>query len=350
MGRGFAGLRSARGLALSHVAGNCSWFAQFLKRADGKQAMLQSFVEWFNAVELDMRKAKETQAELLLRSEELRDALWGICDSKHEESEAARLKLAGDGSAAEHIGLLGLHLTSLAQVELDRFLATAQFLYSYCHYAQGIYNPPGAHKPLCPLPTVLSAAATEAAGKQDPPAKPGSAAAAPPPAYLQLQQLAEALGQAAPAGFLATADAVELMLRMASQGVLPPSWLDIDAAHMAAALSSFDPTLSGYLDWRELLLALAACSLPAIHTATPAQVAAQAAQLAAADGDADGCLTQAEFEGVRWWFEPGAEAVQAAQEEQQAAVVNETAAGQGGEGEAGAGSSAAQDVLREASR
>lgn len=64
MGRGFAGLRSARGLALSHVAGNCSWFAQFLKRADGKQAMLQSFVEWFNAVELDMRKAKETQVSV----------------------------------------------------------------------------------------------------------------------------------------------------------------------------------------------------------------------------------------------------------------------------------------------
>jgi hypothetical protein len=61
MGRGFAGLREARGLALSHVAGNCSWFAQFLKRADSKQALLQGFVERFNAVELDMRKAKETQ-------------------------------------------------------------------------------------------------------------------------------------------------------------------------------------------------------------------------------------------------------------------------------------------------
>jgi hypothetical protein len=59
-----------------------------------------------------------------LRSEELRDALWAICDSKHEEAEAARLNLAGDGSAAEHIGLLGQHLTSLAQVELDRWAAT----------------------------------------------------------------------------------------------------------------------------------------------------------------------------------------------------------------------------------
>lgn len=52
-----------------------------------------------------------------------------------------------------------------------------------------------------------------------PPVRPPSPAA--PPGVLsvqQLQQLAEALGKAAPAGFLATADAVELMLRMASQG------------------------------------------------------------------------------------------------------------------------------------
>jgi hypothetical protein len=137
---------------------------------------------------------------------------------------------------------------------------------------------------------------------------------------------------------------------LSSAGVLPSAWLDVDAAHMASALASFDPTFSGYLDWRELLLALAACSLPAIHTATPAQVAAQAVQLAAADGDADGCLTQQEFEGVRWWFEPRAEAAQAAQEQQlQAEEHSDTAGGAGG-GEDGASSTAAADVLQEASR
>jgi hypothetical protein len=73
------------------------------------------------------------QAELLLRSEELRDALWGICDSKHEEAEAARLKLAGDGSAAEHISLLGQHLTSLAQVELDRWAGLLFFDIVQCN-------------------------------------------------------------------------------------------------------------------------------------------------------------------------------------------------------------------------
>lgn len=73
---------------------------------------------------------------------------------------------------------------------------------------------------------------------------------------------------------------------------------------MASALALFDPTYSGYLDWRSLLLALAAAALPAVHTATAAQVAAQALQMAAADGDNDGRLTQQEFEGLSWWFQP----------------------------------------------
>jgi hypothetical protein len=81
---------------------------------------------------------------------------------------------------------------------------------------------------------------------------------------------------------------------------------------MANALATFDPTYSGYLDWRCLLLSLAAASLPAIHTATAAQIAVQALQLAAADEDRDGRLTQQEFEGLRWWFEPRQELQDAA--------------------------------------
>lgn len=83
---------------------------------------------------------------------------------------------------------------------------------------------------------------------------------------------------------------------------------------MTAALASLDPTYSGYLDIRELLLSLAAASIPSIHTATAAQVAAQATQLAAVDGDKDGYVTRQEFESVIWWFEPKPEAVHAAEE------------------------------------
>lgn len=36
---------------------------------------------------------KETQGELLLRAEELREALWGVCDRKAEEAEAEQAKV-----------------------------------------------------------------------------------------------------------------------------------------------------------------------------------------------------------------------------------------------------------------
>lgn len=61
------------------------------------------------------------KAELLLRCEELRDGLWALCDAKHEAAESARLKLAGEGTAAEQVALMGTHLATLVQLELDRW-------------------------------------------------------------------------------------------------------------------------------------------------------------------------------------------------------------------------------------
>lgn len=57
---------------------------------------------------------------------------------------------------------------------------------------------------------------------------PRAASPAPPPGVLtvaQLQQLAAALQQAASGGFIALADAVDLMMKMANQGKLPQGGL-----------------------------------------------------------------------------------------------------------------------------
>jgi hypothetical protein len=61
MGKGFAGLRGAHSLAVNQVAANRRWFSALLQQPDDRQALLQEFVTRFNAVELDMRKADETQ-------------------------------------------------------------------------------------------------------------------------------------------------------------------------------------------------------------------------------------------------------------------------------------------------
>lgn len=59
-------------------------FQSFLKRPDDKQSVVTAFQQAFNGVELDMRFEDETKAELLLRAEELRDALWRIVSSSQQ--------------------------------------------------------------------------------------------------------------------------------------------------------------------------------------------------------------------------------------------------------------------------
>lgn len=60
---------------------------------------------------MDARKLKETQAELVLRSEELREAVWALCDKKVGlRAEAVWVlcdKMAGLRSGAVHMGQCG---------------------------------------------------------------------------------------------------------------------------------------------------------------------------------------------------------------------------------------------------
>ena len=68
------------------------------------------------------------QGELLLRCDELRDALWALCDARADAAEDERLRLAGDGAVVDQVNALAAQYARLAQVEADRFLGTAQFL------------------------------------------------------------------------------------------------------------------------------------------------------------------------------------------------------------------------------
>jgi hypothetical protein len=43
------------------------------------------------------------QGELLLRCEELRDALWAVCDARAEAAEAERLRLSSDGAVVDQV-------------------------------------------------------------------------------------------------------------------------------------------------------------------------------------------------------------------------------------------------------
>lgn len=63
-------------------------FQSFLRRPDEKQCVLSSFQQAFNSLETDLRYDDDAKAELLLRNEELRDALWRIVSPKPPPAKA----------------------------------------------------------------------------------------------------------------------------------------------------------------------------------------------------------------------------------------------------------------------
>jgi hypothetical protein len=69
-----------------------------------------------------LKKLKK-QGELLLRCEELRDALWTICDTRYDDAGAVLQRSADDGAVMDHLALLGVHAAAAVQVELDRCAA-----------------------------------------------------------------------------------------------------------------------------------------------------------------------------------------------------------------------------------
>ena len=70
----------------------------------------------FNAVDTDVRRQREAAAELVLRAEELREALWALCDAKMEAAEAERARVAADSFVPDHTNILGHYYAALTQV------------------------------------------------------------------------------------------------------------------------------------------------------------------------------------------------------------------------------------------
>lgn len=105
-------------------------------------------------------------------------------------------------------------------------------------------------------------------------------------------------------------------------GRLPPQWRPLSASQVQAALRAFDPTDSQYLAWHQLLLCLLVAGYPAVVSGSSWQLARALEHLVAADDDADGCLTQAQWSAAQLWFacaddgEEGAVAAEGTAEQQ----------------------------------
>ncbi|KAG2442556.1 hypothetical protein HXX76_002642 [Chlamydomonas incerta] len=152
----FASLAEQHTEAQRHFAGLRGRFTDLLQRPDEKPALVAKFLTAFNAVEADLRGNKEARGELLLRAEELRDALWAMCDKKMEEAEAQRAAVASDTFVPDHCATLAQQFVALAQVEGDRFAAALNFLRSHAHSKWLPLFPPGREPPSLALPDVAA--------------------------------------------------------------------------------------------------------------------------------------------------------------------------------------------------
>ena len=66
-----------------------------------------------------------------MRADELRDALWDVCDERLAENVAERAAVASDTWAADHAKAAVAHYCALVQLELDKFAETAPVLADY---------------------------------------------------------------------------------------------------------------------------------------------------------------------------------------------------------------------------
>ncbi|KAL0048541.1 hypothetical protein WJX82_005372 [Trebouxia sp. C0006] len=138
MAQVFALLRGERNTYPGHYAAVRSVYLTYLQRpAHNKQQKLEDFQKAFNGLDIDLRGSPEARAELLLRCDELQDALWEVCDQRMNDNEAQLRTLKEDTLLKEHAGVVAVAGGQAVQVELDRFsLATSLLtLASRAHWA-----------------------------------------------------------------------------------------------------------------------------------------------------------------------------------------------------------------------
>ena len=127
----FASMREERSLSLAHFVDAKKTFAEFLRRPDEKMTAVREFQSKFNDVDLDHRRDPRTKGELLVRADELRDALWDICDAKLQEAVDERQRTVDDTYVADHTVLATGHYVAMVQLELDKFAETQSVLADY---------------------------------------------------------------------------------------------------------------------------------------------------------------------------------------------------------------------------
>eukprot|EP00951_Prasinocladus_malaysianus_P039083 scaffold434392_cov24-Prasinocladus_malaysianus.AAC.1 len=95
-------------------------FVEWINRPDKRPVILAEFQQAFNGVDGDLRKRPEVIAELLLRADELRDALWDVCDKRLEENEAEHVAIVKDSFVDDHVQIIAAKIQALMQARRNQ--------------------------------------------------------------------------------------------------------------------------------------------------------------------------------------------------------------------------------------
>lgn len=102
-----------------------------LTKLDDKQTLLEHFRNEFNSFDLDFRFDPECQAELHLRTLELRDSYWLLCEKRKIAAEEHINKLACDALTNVMQIRTQCEGAAMMQSELNRYLAAVQIIFDY---------------------------------------------------------------------------------------------------------------------------------------------------------------------------------------------------------------------------
>jgi len=99
-------------------------FLEFLHTADGKQEILDEFVQSFNDFSdeyPDLREDDQTKEELYQRTDTLSDELWEIVEERKEQAVEFRKKIMESGFVEFNLEFMTQIAQQLLQAEVDKF-------------------------------------------------------------------------------------------------------------------------------------------------------------------------------------------------------------------------------------
>ena len=80
----------------------------------------------------------DAKAELHQRTEDLKEKLWAMSDTRREEADLERVSIIEDKWVEDHLLIISNIYIAMLQAEVDRYIGTKQISLDYCKDSNGL--------------------------------------------------------------------------------------------------------------------------------------------------------------------------------------------------------------------